>query len=673
MKPHHRGVSPAKQKTSPKACSALLAHPTVAAPASVTQEMLMAWLDFAPDALIVVDATDTIVQANAQMEALFGYAQGELIGHSVELLLPERLRGSYVAHRTHYLHAACSRPMGLRLDVVGRRKDGSDIAVDVNLRPILIERTLHVMGAIRTVTTQRKADSEHAQIVQRLHQQDKLIDLAHDAMLMCNLEGRILSWNEGAEHLYGWNAQEAVSKVVHELLQTCFPLSREAVNHSLQEHGQWQGELTRICHDGRQVVVESRQMLVHDEQGRPCAIVEVNRDVTELRRLQNLQEAQAENNARLQVLQLILDHISTGICLLQGPRLRLLMANQAATALWGAKWPPGQIRDEFARQQGVHFLTPSGQQLPVVDSPVGRAMNSGEPVLHSPVVIRQPDGTRLPTLLDAIPLEHLHLLARLPQEMTSVLAPAERVVLVVHYDVTVLKEAERLKDQFISLATHELRTPVTVIAGCADMLLRRAARENNHPLDEWQIAKLAEVKRATQQLAHLTEDLLDAMHLQSGQFRLELRPTDLVVLTRQVVERLQTTTTHHRFVLHLLPTQLWAMADALLIEQVLSNLLSNAMKYSPQGGSIEVTLEEEKHTHQARLSVRDHGMGIPREQHARIFGRFMRADNGRAAGIRGTGLGLYLCRELIERHGGQISFESEEGVGSTFFVSLPLS
>ncbi|HLG62850.1 MAG TPA: PAS domain-containing sensor histidine kinase [Ktedonosporobacter sp.] len=530
MNSHYTDVSAAKQEALP----------------SVTQDMLATLLDLAPDALLVVDSTGAIIQVNAQMEALFGYIQHELVGQPLELLLPERLRRLHAVHFERYLRMACSRPMGLGLDLVGRCKDGCEVAVDVSLRPILLEHKLHVMGAMR--------------------------------------------------------------------------------------------------------------------------------DATEQRRLQRLaQEVQAENNARLHLLQLILDHISAGICLLQGPQLRLLMANRAAITLWGAKWPPGLAREEFVRKHGVQFLAPSGEELTVVDSPVYRAMLSGEPILHAQVVIRQPDGTHLPTLLDTIPLENLHLFARLPQEMTAVLAPAERIVMVAHYDVSVLKEAERLKDQFIGLVTHELRTPVTIIAGCADILLRRAMRGKNHPLDEWQISRLGEVKHATQQLAHLTEDMFGAMRMQSGQFHLDRCPTDLVVLIQQVVERLQTTTTRHQFSLHIAPAHLWVMADAVRIEQVLSNLLSNAIKYSPQGGPIEVTLSEEKQRQEARLSVRDHGIGIPREQYARIFGRFMRADNGPAAGIRGTGLGLYLSRELVERHGGHISFESEEGEGSTFFVTLPLA
>jgi hypothetical protein len=109
------------------------------------------------------------------------------------------------------------------------------------------------------------------------------------------------------------------------------------------------------------------------------------------------------------------------------------------------------------------------------------------------------------------------------------------------------------------------------------------------------------------------------------------------------------------------------------MEQVLSNLIGNAIKYSPEGGAIEVTICADYETHEVLLSVRDQGIGIPLQEQAQVFGRFARADNAQAYGIRGTGLGLYLCRELVEQHGGRIWFESTEGLGSTFFVALPLT
>jgi signal transduction histidine kinase len=114
-----------------------------------------------------------------------------------------------------------------------------------------------------------------------------------------------------------------------------------------------------------------------------------------------------------------------------------------------------------------------------------------------------------------------------------------------------------------------------------------------------------------------------------------------------------------------------AQIDTRRVEQILTNILVNAVKYSPDGGSIDIYLSEDKENRQALLSVKDTGIGIPAHQQGRIFGRFIRADN--AQDIGGTGLGLYLCRELVERHGGRIWFESIEDKGSTFYVALPLA
>ena len=179
------------------------------------------------------------------------------------------------------------------------------------------------------------------------------------------------------------------------------------------------------------------------------------------------------------------------------------------------------------------------------------------------------------------------------------------------------------------------------------------------------------IDQSTSRLIELTEDLLDVTRLQAGRITLHREPTDVVALARRVVARLQMTTERHHLSLLTSLEYLVADVDPRRIEQVLSNLVSNAIKYSPAGGSIEVTIREEAETKTALLSIRDSGIGIPMQQQARIFGRFERADNARAYGIGGTGLGLYLCRELVERHGGRIWFESAEGQGSTFFIALP--
>jgi signal transduction histidine kinase len=144
----------------------------------------------------------------------------------------------------------------------------------------------------------------------------------------------------------------------------------------------------------------------------------------------------------------------------------------------------------------------------------------------------------------------------------------------------------------------------------------------------------------------------------------------VIALARRVAAQ-QQATTRHKIEVRTEHEQLMAEIDPGRIEQVLTNLVGNAIKYSPQGGPVIVTLWEESAARMVGISVQDHGIGIPGSQQAQIFGRFMRADNAVAWGISGTGLGLYLCRELVQRHGGRLWFESAEGAGSTFFLTLP--
>jgi signal transduction histidine kinase len=247
------------------------------------------------------------------------------------------------------------------------------------------------------------------------------------------------------------------------------------------------------------------------------------------------------------------------------------------------------------------------------------------------------------------------------------------VALVVHQDVSALKEAEHLKDEFIGVAAHELRNPLAVLKGFATMLVYQTARGKGANLSVWQQEALEEIEQATTRLDKLTEDLLDVTRLQAGRLALTRKPTDLVALTKHMMAQVQMTTSRHTFSLETEFSSLVLEIDQGRIEQVLNNLLGNAVKYSSQGGPIKLTLREEIELHVALLTIRDYGIGIPAHEQARIFGRFVRAENARAAEIMGTGLGLYLSRELVERHGGRLWFESTEGEGTSFVLTLPLA
>ena len=233
-------------------------------------------------------------------------------------------------------------------------------------------------------------------------------------------------------------------------------------------------------------------------------------------------------------------------------------------------------------------------------------------------------------------------------------------------------KAERLKDEFISIAAHELRNPMAVLKGFTHLLIAQSEQGKGIPLEDWQKEALQDIDQATTRLVELTDDLLDVTRLQAGQLAFHQKPIDLVSLTRQSIAHLQITTERHHITLSTGEEPIISNVDQLRIEQVLMNIIINAIKYSPAGGAIKVTLRAFAQARLVQWSVQDHGIGIPAEQQSRIFGRFMRADNARAYGIGGTGLGLFLCREILERQNGRIWFESSEGEGSTFSFSLPL-
>ncbi|GCE07561.1 sensor histidine kinase [Dictyobacter aurantiacus] len=507
----------------------------------------------------------------------------------------------------------------------------------------------------------------------RLDLQGRLLELAHDAIIVRDPQSAIVFWNQGAQQLYGWTAEEAMGQITHTLLQTRFPIPLADIQHILETKGYWEGDLIHIGRTGEQIIVESRHVLERDANAKPIAILEINRDVTERRRLEKIeQKLQAEQQAKLDFLQLIVDELPVSIYLVQGPDARFVLSNRAAANVWGVEMKPGQPLAEFMKENNIQLLGPGGQALSLQQLAVYRATTTGESIYQFQEVVRRPDGTTIPILVCAIPLKEHKDLRRISHHLASDSPLDEQIVLVVHQDVTTLKESEKLKDEFINLATHELRTPVTIVAMGADMLLTRAARGRGQPLDTRQEKIIQDMRQATRQLSKITEDLVDTTRMQAGHLKLERKSVDLILLARQVIGRLQLTTQLHQINLHTSLDTLCAFVDADRIEQVLTNLLSNAIKYSPQGGPVDVTIADKTGANEALIAVQDHGLGIPAHQQSRIFGRFMRADNAKAMHISGTGLGLYLCRELIENHGGHIWFDSTEEEGSTFFFTLPL-
>lgn len=229
------------------------------------------------------------------------------------------------------------------------------------------------------------------------------------------------------------------------------------------------------------------------------------------------------------------------------------------------------------------------------------------------------------------------------------------------------REALELRDQYISLVRHELGTPMTVLLGYTQLLQRRLA--DSIPAQHQELLKF--MSEQVLRLNRLVTSLLDLPRFQEGRLALERQPLDLAALVRQMLDGMRLLFKNHTLALQIPDREIIVDGDAVRLEQVLHNLLQNALKYSPDGGTIEVILEQCDDW--AKISVRDEGIGIPEHDLPHVFRRFFRASNIPAGRMRGMGMGLYVVREIVKLHGGTVEVESTVGCGSTFVVCLPLS
>ncbi len=328
---------------------------------------------------------------------------------------------------------------------------------------------------------------------------------------------------------------------------------------------------------------------------------------------------------------------------------RVLVANHALAALLGTPIQAGRdYREQI--EPAVTWLR-AGAPLPWEALPPERARR-GEAVQGEQIVAQRSDGSRRDLLINARPL---------------VGAGGEvEEILVVAADITALKDLDRAKDEFISIAAHELRNPLAGLKGYAELLLRQGREEGLSPE---LLQRLAAVDELADRLAALTNRLLDLSRLETGRFELVRQPTDLVALAREVLEALQMTTTAHRLTLEASPGRIVGDWDPAALRQVFNNLVGNAIKYAA-GGEIAIRLYQEDG--QADAFISDQGPGIPPDQIPHLFERFRQAGATPAQRAGGLGLGLYLSRRITEAHGGRIGLQSQVGRGSTFWLTLPL-
>ena len=235
-------------------------------------------------------------------------------------------------------------------------------------------------------------------------------------------------------------------------------------------------------------------------------------------------------------------------------------------------------------------------------------------------------------------------------------------------DITKEKDIDRAKSEFVSLVSHQLRTPLSAVNWYTEMLLAGDAGDVNSR----QKTYLEEIHTGSQLMVDMVNTFLSVSRLELGTFAIEPEPTDIVALTQSVIVEQKPQIKNKKIKISVASKKIPLInADPKLLRMVVQNLLSNAIKYTPKYGKVDFSLSLDKEKKNVIMKISDTGYGIPQDQQDRIFSKLFRASNVKKKDTSGTGLGLYIVKSIVDRSGGKIWFESEEGKGTTFYVTLP--
>ena len=617
-------------------------------------------VEMAPNAIALINEQGIIEVANKQMEIIFGYSRQELIGQPLAILLPASIKVRHQQHQQTFFSNPHARSLRDRGDLYGRRKNGTEVALEIGLNPIHTDKGKKVIATVIDV-------SERTRYLHELHELTELrqaiLDSSNFSIICANSEGLIQIFNKSAERMLGYTEDEIVHKQtpaifhdVNEVIIRAVELSEELgmeiepgfdafvaksrIKREPDEH-----EWTYIHKNGTRIpVLLSVTALINkdnDISGYLGMAVDLREQKKQERQLHDNQEffrALYENSLDA--------HVQTDIT--KG----FIGANAAALKLFGC----ADI-DEFLALSPAE-LSPEYQSDGQLSSEKAlammiTAMRTGSHKfewLHQRV-----DGTQFDAEV---------VLVRMTIGGKDLLQGTVR-------DISERKRAEQIKNAFISTVSHELRTPLTSISGVLGLVEQGVLGA----IPDAALSMIKMAHRNSLRLSDLINDLLDIEKLAAGQMIFEMQEQRLMPLIQQAVNSLTT-----YFLQFKVNCTINALIDPTIyvderrIIQVLTNFLSNAAKFSYEGGQIEVVVKllDGNINPLVRVAVIDHGIGMQDNFKVKIFQKFSQEDTSDTRKKGGTGLGLAICKELIERMHGQIGFESNHNQGSCFYFDLPL-
>jgi PAS domain S-box-containing protein len=424
-----------------------------------------------------------------------------------------------------------------------------------------------------------------------------------------------------------------------ELMHLVAPEDRQRVldevYRAVRDVGSFTCEVRILRPDGCETFVLQQGEVITDENGAPARLVGTVLDITERKHIEQQREAS------YRWLRTVLDQAAVGLLLVQAPPDARIDANARALAMIGR---PIERIDQYPGLLGTPDGKPvAGDQLPSARTLRGERLDSVEYVLH------RADGTSIPVLASAAPI----------------FGDDGRVLggVVAFQDVSAAKELERLRAEWGSVVAHDLRQPINTIALTSALLSRTA---HDPRLDR----AFRQIDAAARRLDRMVGDLMDLSRLEARRLELQREPIDVAAAVRASVERMAPQAPEDRPIeIHVHDDPPRAYADPDRVAQVVENLLTNAVKYGSPGTPIALDVGRDDGA--VAVEVTNDGRPLSREECDRLFQRFYRTQQGRVSGIAGTGLGLYIARELVEAHGGRIGVASSPAGKNTFRFTLP--
>jgi PAS domain S-box-containing protein len=485
--------------------------------------------------------------------------------------------------------------------------------------------------------------TERKETEETLRRQAELLDLAHDAIFVRDWKSKAIRyWSRGAEKMYGWSPAEALGKISAGLLATEFPQPLAEVEAQLVRWGRWEGELVHKRRDGSAIVVDSRWALQRDDRGQPVAILEIGSDVTERKR--------AHETIEQERLLALVNTSPVGIFVADSSG-NVLVTNREAERILGISRDAEYNLEDYER--AIVLRRPDGGVITPEETPLRRALNSGETVRAEEMSLHLPDGRTVVTLVNATPFYGAR------GEITGAIAAIQ--------DMSPLEELERLRSEFLGMVSHELRAPLTAIKGSASLAMGRGVQ-----LDAEQTRELFEtIDQQADELAELVGNLLDITRIEAGALSVNPATLDLRTIIEEARSAFARGGARQEIRLELPDDLPVVKADRHRTVQVFINLLNNAANFSPQEAPITISAQHDGQFVVIRVS--DRGPGIPKEKLSQIFEKFAQL-HGESGKVSGSGLGLAICKGIVEAQGGRIWADSPgEGPGATFSFTLPVA